>query len=647
MTIQISFLLLRIPWQREIIDRSARYSALLVRDILSILEKINCSNDIKKLSRDELEPLCAEIRSFLVENIAKTGGHLASNLGTVELTVALHRVYDSSVDRLVFDVGHQSYTHKIITGRRDSFSTLRQHGGLSGFPKPYESDDDAFCMGHASNSVSIALGMARARTLTGRKYDVAAIIGDGALTGGLASEGLSDAASSGEPLLIILNDNKMSISENVGGTAKTLQNLRTRPAYLGFKRWYRATFGKLPTLYRFNHRIKEKLKSRLIPSNMFSEFGLYYLGPVDGHDVHALETVIRWARDMRIPVLLHVVTQKGRGCRYAEKQPEKYHGVGCFDPLTGDMFDRKVVFSDMLGQYLCELAETDSSIAAITAAMCDGTGMTPFAERFPERFFDVGIAEGHAVSMASGMAKQGITPVFAVYSSFLQRGYDMMIEDAALQNLHVIFAVDRAGLVGNDGETHHGVFDISYLCSVPNMTVLCPASFFELRDMLALAVYAVDGPVALRYPRGGQGEYTASYTQAEKLIREGSDVTVVCYGTMINQVLAAARLLEQEGISAEIIKLGILKPNDFAEVLCSVGKTGRLIVVEDVCAAGCAGERIVAAAMENGIDIGRVTLLNLGDGIVAHGKVDELLRDRGLDALGIARTAKNIFTENE
>lgn len=647
MTIQISFLLLRIPWQREIIDRSARYSALLVRDILSILEKINCSNDIKKLSRDELEPLCAEIRSFLVENIAKTGGHLASNLGTVELTVALHRVYDSSVDRLVFDVGHQSYTHKIITGRRDSFSTLRQHGGLSGFPKPYESDDDAFCMGHASNSVSIALGMARARTLTGRKYDVAAIIGDGALTGGLASEGLSDAASSGEPLLIILNDNKMSISENVGGTAKTLQNLRTRPAYLGFKRWYRATFGKLPTLYRFNHRIKEKLKSRLIPSNMFSEFGLYYLGPVDGHDVHALETVIRWARDMRIPVLLHVLTQKGRGCRYAEKQPEKYHGVGCFDPLTGDMFDRKVGFSDMLGQYLCELAETDSSIAAITAAMCDGTGMTPFAERFPERFFDVGIAEGHAVSMASGMAKQGITPVFAVYSSFLQRGYDMMIEDAALQNLHVIFAVDRAGLVGNDGETHHGVFDISYLCSVPNMTVLCPASFFELRDMLALAVYAVDGPVALRYPRGGQGEYTASYTQAEKLIREGSDVTVVCYGTMINQVLAAARLLEQEGISAEIIKLGILKPNDFAEVLCSVGKTGRLIVVEDVCAAGCAGERIVAAAMENGIDIGRVTLLNLGDGIVAHGKVDELLRDRGLDALGIARTAKNIFTENE
>lgn len=636
----------RIPWQREIIDRSARDFALLVRDILSILEKINCSNDIKKLDRDELEPLCAEIRRFLVENISKTGGHLASNLGTVELTVALHRVYDSSVDRLIFDVGHQSYTHKIITGRRDSFSTLRQHGGLSGFPKPYESGDDAFCMGHASNSVSVALGMARARTLTGGKYDVAAIIGDGALTGGLASEGLSDAASSGEPLLIILNDNKMSISKNVGGTANTLQRMRTRPAYLGFKRWYRATFGKLPAIYSFNHRIKERVKSKLIPSNMFSEFGLYYLGPVDGHDVHALETVIRWARDMRIPVLLHVVTQKGRGCRYAEQQPEKYHGIGCFDPLTGETLDSHIGFSDMFGQYLCELAQEDKSIAAITAAMCDGTGITAFAEKFPERFFDVGIAEGHAVSMASGMAKQGVTPVFAVYSSFLQRGYDMMIEDAALQKLHVVFAVDRAGLVGNDGETHHGVFDVSYLCSVPNMTVFCPASFFELRDMLTLAIYAVNGPVALRYPRGGQGEYIESCTQAEKLVKDGTDVTVVCYGTMINQVLAAARILARDGISAEIIKLGLIKPNNFAETLHSVKKTGRLIVVEDVCAAGCVGERIVSMAAENGIEISRVTLLNLGDGIVAHGKVEELLSDLGLDAEGIANAAKRICTEN-
>lgn len=614
---------------------------------MSILEKINSSEDIKKLNKNELEPLCAEIRSFLVENISKTGGHLASNLGTVELTVALHRVYDSSVDRLVFDVGHQSYTHKIITGRRDRFSTLRQHGGISGFPKPYESDDDAFSMGHASNSVSVALGMARARTLSGEKYDVAAIIGDGALTGGLASEGLSDAAASGEPLLIILNDNKMSISKNVGGKAKTLQDMRVRPAYIGFKRWYRAVFSKIPPIYRFNHRIKESLKSWLIPSNMFSELGLYYLGPVDGHDVHTLETVIRWARDMRTPVLLHVVTQKGKGCKYAEMHPDKYHGVGSFDPLTGEVLDSKIGFADMFGQDLCELAEHDEKITAITAAMCDGTGTACFAERFPERFFDVGIAEGHAVSMASGMAKQGITPVFAVYSSFLQRGYDMIIQDAALQNLHVVFAVDRAGVVGNDGETHHGVFDIAYLCSVPNMSILCPASFSELREMLNYAVYSVDGPVAVRYPRGGQGIYTESCTLPEKIIKSGSDVTIVSYGKLINEVIAAASLLEQKGISAEIVKLGMIKPNYFSEVLASAAKTGKLIVAEDVCMAGCVGSRIITAAMQEGIKIERASLLNLGEGIVSHGNINELLQDFRLDASGIAKAAEKICMENK
>lgn len=613
---------------------------------MSILEKINSSDDIKKLSKDELEPLCAEIRSFLVENISKTGGHLASNLGTVELTVALHRVYDSSVDRLVFDVGHQSYTHKIITGRRDRFSSLRQRGGISGFPKPYESDDDAFSMGHASNSVSVALGMARARTLSGEKYDVAAIIGDGALTGGLASEGLSDAAASGEPLLIILNDNKMSISKNVGGKAKTLQDMRVRPAYIGFKRWYRSVFSKMPPLYRFNHRIKESLKSWLIPSNMFSEMGLYYLGPVDGHDVHTLETIIRWARDMRTPVLLHVVTQKGKGCRYAEMHPDKYHGVGTFDPLTGEILDSKVSFSDMFGQNLCELAEKDEKIVAITAAMCDGTGMTSFAERFPERFFDVGIAEGHAVSMASGMAKQGITPVFAVYSSFLQRGYDMIIQDSALQNLHVVFAVDRAGVVGNDGETHHGIFDIAYLSSVPNMTILCPASFAELRDMLRYAVYSVEGPVAIRYPRGGQDKYVESSTLPEKCIRSGSDVTIVSYGKMINEVMDAADILENRGISAEIIKLGIVRPNSFASALDSTAKTGKLIVVEDVCAAGCVGSSIISEALQTGIKIERASLLNLGEGIVSHGNINELLHDYGLDASGIAEAAEKICMES-
>lgn len=614
---------------------------------MSILERINSSADIKKLNHDELEPLCAEIRQFLIENIAKTGGHLASNLGTVELTVALHRVYDSSKDRLVFDVGHQSYTHKIITGRRDQFSTLRQYGGLSGFPKPHESYDDAFVMGHASNSVSVALGMARARTLNKENYDVAAIIGDGALTGGLASEGLSDAAQSGEPLLIILNDNKMSISKNVGGKAKTLQDMRVRPAYIGFKRWYRALFRKMPRLYKFNHALKEKIKSNLIPSNMFSAMGLYYLGPVDGHDVHTLETVIRWARDMRIPVLLHVVTKKGKGCDYAEKNPEKYHGISTFDPETGIVRGTECSFSAMFGEYLCEFAKADPKIAVLTAAMADGTGTSGFAKEFPERFFDVGIAEGHAVSMAAGMAKQGITPVFAVYSSFLQRGYDMLIEDTSLQHLHTVFAVDRAGLVGSDGETHHGVFDVAYLCSVPNMSVLCPASYAELKDMLAYALYSAEGPVALRYPRGGEGEYKGNCVLDETVMREGSDITIAAYGIMINEAMKAAELLEKSGISAEVIKLGILKPNRFTKLMSSLKKTGRFIAAEDVAASGCVGSRILTSAALCQIPLKSAALLNLGEGIAVHGSIKELLRHYGLDAESIAASAVKLCTEQK
>ena len=613
---------------------------------MSILEKVNSSADVKKLAKEELEPLCAEIREFLIGNISKTGGHLASNLGTVELTVALHRVYDSSTDRLVFDVGHQSYTHKIITGRRDSFSTLRQFGGISGFPKPCESEDDSFVMGHASNSVSVALGMARARTLTGGDYDVAAVIGDGALTGGLASEGLSDAAASGEPLLIILNDNKMSISQNVGGKAKTLKDLRVRPAYLGFKRWYRAVFTKMPLLYNFNHKIKEYIKSALIRPNMFDSMGLYYLGPVDGHDVHTLETVIRWARDMRIPVLLHVVTQKGKGCLYAERAPEKYHGVGSFDPLTGEVKTKSRSFSDVFGEALCDLAEENERVCAVTAAMADGTGLAEFAKRYPKRFFDVGIAEGHAVSMASGMAKQGLVPVFAVYSSFLQRGYDMLIQDAALSDLHAVFAVDRAGLVGNDGETHHGVFDVNYLCSVPNMTVLCPASFAELKKMLSLAIGTEKGPVAVRYPRGGQGAYKGCSVEPETVLREGSDVTLVGYGTMINELLSTAELLEKSGISAEVIKLGVLKPNAFPLVLNSLRKTKRLVAAEDVCASGCIGSRILTAAALSGITLENAELLNLGEGIAVHGSVVQLLNKYGLDASHIAERA-SAWRKNE
>lgn len=600
------------------------------------MEKINSSADIKKLDREQLSQLCDELRKFEIENIAKTGGHLSPNLGTVELTVAIHRVYDTEKDRLVFDVGHQSYTHKIITGRREQFNTLRQYGGLSGFPKPSESNDDAFIAGHASNSVSVALGMARARTLTDGDYDVVSIIGDGALTGGLSHEGLADAAASGEPMVIILNDNNMSISENVGGMAQVLQNMRIKPAYISFKQWLKGLSENIPGLYKAFHNTKEWLKSRLLPGNVFSEMGLYYLGPVDGHDLDKLETAIRLAKDVRKTVVLHVLTKKGKGCSYAESHPDKYHGIGSFDPETGELAPAAVSFSDKAGEYLCQYAENDPRIVAITAAMASGTGTECFASKFPKRFFDVGIAEGHGVTMAAGMAKQGLVPVFAVYSSFLQRGFDMLIHDVSLLGLHTVFCVDRAGLVGNDGETHQGVFDVCYLSAVPGMTILCPASFQELHDMLGYAIHEVTGPAAVRYPRGGEGRYTDSLMQAENVIREGTDVTIVCYGTMINEVLNAADELQSRGISAEIIKLGMIAPNSFEQCIGSVRKTGRLLVAEEVCSVGCVGSALLAAISVAGVELKAAELLNLGSGIVRHGTVNELRRETGIDAAAIA-----------
>ena len=608
---------------------------------MSILEKINSSNDVKKLSPEELVPLCEEIRAFLVSSVSKTGGHLASNLGTVELTVALHRVYDTARDRIVFDVGHQSYTHKILTGRREAFSTLRQYGGISGFPKPYEAPDDAFIAGHASNSVSVALGMAHARTISGGDYDVCAVIGDGAMTGGLSFEGLSNAAQSGEPMVVILNDNNMSIAENVGGAAKMLQSMRVKPGYLNFKRRYRKIFLHLPLLYRFNHAIKEWVKSHLIPDDVFSEMGFYHLGPVDGHDVRMLENVIRWARDMHAPVLIHVLTKKGKGCPYAESDPERYHGVGPFDPLTGALTPEGESFSSRFGEALCRFAETDEKLTAITAAMSGGTGLEGFAARFPTRFFDIGIAEEHATAMAAGMAKQGLLPVFAVYSSFLQRSFDMLIHDISLQQLHAVFAVDRAGLVGRDGETHQGSFDVSYLSAVPGMTIYSPASFAELDSMLALALYSCVGPVAIRYPRGGEGRYRDCRSEAESILLEGGDVTIVSYGVMINEAIEAAERLKAEGISAELIKLGRIRPNSFSTVQASVQKTRRLIVVEDVCDFGCVGGQILAS-LAGGTGEISVRLLNLGDGIVTHGNVDELRRVCGIDAEAVVKNAKEL-----
>ena len=612
-----------------------------------MLETIHTPADLRNLSYAQLDELCAEIRTLLINTVSETGGHLASNLGTVELTIALNRVYDASKDRILFDVGHQCYTHKILNGRREAFGTLRQFGGISGFPKPNESAADPFIAGHASDSVSVALGMARARTLLKQDYDVCAVIGDGALTGGLAYEGIENVSASLEPVVIILNDNAMSISSNVGGMSRVLHRLRLSEGYYGFKKRYRAIVGINSQLYRTGHRIKEEIKQRLFAGNMFTALGLNYLGPIDGHNIRELEGAIRLAKEIRSPVLLHVITQKGKGYNYAEAHPDLFHGVSSFNPVTGELGAAKPGFCDRMGRMLCTLAEKDERITAITAAMTDGTGLFPFAQQFPKRFFDVGIAEGHAVSMAAGMAKQGLIPVFAVYSSFLQRAYDMILHDVSLQNLHVVFCVDRAGIVGNDGETHNGVFDLAYLSTIPGMTVLAPASFAELETMLKKAIYEIQGPVAIRYPRGAEGEYKEDHPGEEVLLRQGDDVTMVTYGRLTNQCLAAAVLLERKGIQAELIKLGQLHPLQCEEVMKSLKKTGRLLMAEDVCREGCIGEKLLVQAQLRGLALKKAVLLNTENGILPHGSVPELLCSLGLDSESIAGQTRKMVQAYE
>lgn len=606
---------------------------------MGLLDKIGSPGDVQKLDEGELAALCGEIRAFLVENISRSGGHLASNLGAVELTVALHRVYDTSRDRLVFDVGHQCYTHKLLTGRRDGFSRFRELGGMSGFPKPYESVHDAFVAGHASNSVSVALGMARARTALGEDYDVVAVIGDGALSGGTAMEGLSDAGHSGEPIVIILNDNGMSISRSGGGLAEMLRRIRTKPEYINFKRWYRHAFApRVPALYRFTRRLKRWVKDRVVPDNLFDDLGFEYLGPIDGHDIGKLETALRWARDQRMPCLIHVITKKGFGYAPAENAPEAFHGVGAFDPETGLPLSSGEDYSAVFGAALTELAEKDGRIAAITAAMREGTGLTAFRQRFPERFFDVGIAEEHACAMAGGMAAQGLIPVFAVYSTFLQRGYDMLIHDISLMGLHAVFCVDRAGIVGKDGQTHQGTFDVAYLSTVPGMTIYAPASFAELRSMLKAAVEDETGPVAVRYPRGGETGFSGDASgPAAVVLRSGGDATLAVYGAETGIGLSAAQTLSEQGVSVEVVKYNRLAPLDISVVETSVRKTGVLVTAEDVCCTGSVGERLLAALADAGASPRSVRRVDLGDGILENGAPEELRKMAGLDAEGIAR----------
>ena len=611
---------------------------------MEILNTINSPEALKELDFQQLETLASEIRAFLIENIGRTGGHLASNLGVVELTIALHRVYDTGCDRICFDVGHQSYVHKILTGRRDDFASLRTLDGLSGFPKPAESVHDAAIAGHASTSISSALGMARARRLLGENYSIAALIGDGAMTGGLAFEGLSDAGSSNEPMVIVINDNGMSIGENVGGVVRVLSKLRLKPNYIRFKRWYRRIIGKLPPLYNLTHKFKEWLKFRLLPQNIFYDLGFEYLGPVDGHDIEHLETVLGWAKELNCPVVVHAVTQKGRGYQFAEEHPEDYHGVSSFDTENGVEAPQSKSFSEVFGRELTALAELDEKLVAVTASMCVGTGLAEFAEKYPTRFFDVGIAEGHAVTMAAGMASRGLTPVFAVYSTFLQRSYDMLIHDVALSKEHVVLAIDRAGLVGPDGETHQGSFDVPFLYTIPGIAVLSPSSYAELRDMLTVALYRIKGPVALRYSRGGEGRFTASTGVAPTVVlSNAADMTLVTYGMLINNAIEAAAALEKDGISVEIVKLNLINPIDTAPIEASLRKTGVLFVLEDCAENGCVGERLLAFCAEKGITLKGSCLKNLGNGVVKQGTVEQLQAMYGLDAYSISSEVLSLF----
>ena len=601
-----------------------------------------------EMTDQQARQLCQQLRVQMIQTVSKTGGHLASSLGVVEILVAVHRVFDLDVDRLVFDVGHQCYAHKLLTGRGSAMNTLRKFGGLSGFPKPHESRADAFIAGHASNSVSVALGMARARTVNKEDYSVLALIGDGALTGGLAFEGLADAGSSGEPLIVILNDNGMSITKSVGGVAAHLSQQRLKPQYLHLKKLYRSVTGKNAVgqaVYKVTHRAKKMVKDAILGYSMFEDMGFTYLGPVDGHDVSYLTRMLRYAKELNCPVLLHVKTVKGKGYTPAERQPDQFHGVGPFDVEKGLAVSKAggANFSSVFGETMCQLAEEKPELVAITAAMRLGTGLDEFARRYPQRFFDVGIAEGHAVAMTGGLAKQGALPVFAVYSTFLQRGYDMLIHDMALQNLHGILAVDRAGLVGEDGETHHGVFDVGFLSTVPGMQILCPASFAELRAMLRHAVCEMTGPVAIRYPRGGEGQWTQmAGVDGTTVIQEGTDVTLVAYGTMVDQVLQAAQLLEQRGHSVAVVKLNSIRPLDMGPIRRLCEQTGRLIVAEECNDSGCVGRTIISELALAGVPV-KAALVNLGDQFVPQGSVTQLREMTGIDGAGICQKAMEVI----
>lgn len=609
-----------------------------------VLDKIQRPNDVKELKEQELPILADEIRQFIIDKVSDNGGHLASNLGVVELTIALHRCLNFPQDKLIWDVGHQSYTHKILTGRKNGFDSLRKYHGMSGFPKRDESNCDAFDTGHSSTSLSAGLGMVCARELKKEKYKVVSVIGDGSLTGGLAFEALNNAASLKSNYIMILNDNHMSISENVGGLSHYLAGVRTAKGYTNFKKNVKASLSKMNAigeeLERNIRRAKSMLKQVFIPGIFFEDMGITYLGPIDGHNIEALTEVIEDAKQVEGAVLIHVITEKGKGYEPAQLHPESYHGVGPFIKKNGMAKKPKeeATYTDIFAKTICELAQTHEKLVTITAAMMDGCGLKGFAKRFPDRFFDVGIAEEHAVTFACGLAAGGFHPFFAVYSSFLQRGYDQILHDMCMQNLPVTLMLDRAGLVGNDGETHQGVFDLSYLTMIPNMTVFAPKNRYEFQDAIAFAA-DFEAPMAIRYPKTDAVRVLKEYREPIKLgksewIRRGSRVALLAIGTMVETAMEVEELLAKDGIDATVVNLRFAKPLDY-EMLDEVLDYHRLIVtMEENVLSGGVGEHICRYVEMHSTGV-RVIACGIPDKFIHQGSIKELLEETGLDAQSI------------
>lgn len=603
-----------------------------------MLEKIQKPNDIKKIPADQLPALAEEIREFIIESLSKTGGHLASNLGVVELTIAMHRVFDLPKDKLIWDVGHQSYTHKILTGRKDGFETLRREGGISGFPKRSESDCDVFDTGHSSTSISAGVGYVRARELKKENYSVVSIIGDGALTGGMAYEALNNAASLKSNFIIVLNDNEMSITENVGGMSSYLSGLRTASAYTGFKMDVTKALNRIPGIgpgmVDAMRKTKSSIKQIIIPGMLFEDMGLTYLGPVDGHNIPQLIKTFQEAKRFEGPILVHVLTQKGRGYEPAMRHPARFHGAGPFDVKTGlPVGKSNPTYTDVFSTVMRKMGDRRKDVAAVTAAMMTGVGLKRFSNMFPDRCFDVGIAEEHAVTFAAALSLGGITPVVAIYSSFLQRAYDQIMHDVCIQNLHVVFAIDRAGLVGYDGETHHGIFDLSYLGSMPNMTILAPKNLWELSDMIKFAV-DYDGPIAVRYPRGeaytGLKEFRAPICLGKsEVIHEGSRVALLAVGSMVKMAEEVQKQLkERMDMDAALVNARFVKPID-EELLRSFADTYELVVtLEENVKDGGFGERVLAFAEEEDLPFG-VEIIALPDRFIPHGSVSYQMKQVG------------------